>query len=219
MKHEEIAMLAAEVGPVVRELLDKATGPLISRIAALEKQIADAPTPRDGKDGARGEKGEAGADGKDGAPGENGAPGRDGLDVADLFKADGGRLIAVLSDGRTKDLGQFVGKDGAPGRDGLGFDDMTLEADEHGRPVAKFSRGDETKSITLAGVYRGVYKAEDDYRKGDSVTFGGSLWTALEDTADRPDGGKGWQLSVKKGRDGKDGEMKAPPEPKPVKVG
>jgi hypothetical protein len=215
----DLERLTDALASLTYRAIEDATAPLIARIADLEKRIDGLPTPQDGKDGARGEKGDPGADGKDGAPGEKGAPGRDGLDVADLFKADGGRLIAVLSDGRTKDLGQFVGKDGAPGRDGLGFDDMTLEADEHGRPVAKFSRGDETKSITLAGVYRGVYKAEDAYRRGDSVTFGGSLWTALEDTADRPDGGKGWQLSVKKGRDGKDGEMKAAPEPKPVKVG
>src|SRR5690606_40120488 len=64
-------------------------------------------------------EGPAGKDGDPGKDGSNGDNGKDGLDVKDLFRADGGKLVAVMSDGSTKDLGKFVGKDGEPGRDGL----------------------------------------------------------------------------------------------------
>lgn len=210
----DLERLTDALASLTYRAIEDATAPLVARIADLEKRIDRLPAQ---KDGERGE------------PGEKGAPGRDGLDVKDLFRADGGRLVAVMSDGTTKDMGQFVGKDGANGRDGrdgrdgvdaLCLDDLTLSYDDDGRAVATFARGEVVKSIVLPGlIYRGVYKAGARYIKGDNVTFGGGLWTALEDTADRPDGGKGWQLSVKKGRDGKDGEMKAAPEPKPVKVG
>ena len=43
------------------------------------------------------------------------------------------------------------------------------------------------------------------------MTWGGSLWTAQDDTAEKPDGSKTWRLAVKKGRDGKDF---AGPQPK-----
>jgi len=142
---------------------------------------------------------------------KDGEPGRDGLDVKDLFRADGGRLVAVMSDGTTKDLGAFVGKDGDPGRDGvdgkdgaagLGFEDMEFVTDDHGRAFAKFQRGDVVKSIRLPGIVdRGPYKTGEDYEKGDAVTYGGSLWIAQEATSDKPDGSKAWRLSVKKGRD------------------
>lgn len=150
-------------------------------------------------------------DGRDGAPGERGEPGRDGLDVKDLFRAEGGRLVAVMSDGTTKDLGCFVGADGKDGRDGadgkdgadgLGFDDMDFGTDDHGRVLAKFQRGDVDKSVRLPGIVdRGPYKSGESYEKGDAVSYGGSLWIAQEVTGDKPDGGKGWRLAVKKGRD------------------
>lgn len=170
----------------------------------LRDQVADflaaIPAPKDGRDGA---------DGRDGEPG---APGRDGLDVKDLFRADGGRLVAVMSDGTTKDLGQFIGtdgKDGAPGRDGLGFEDLEFTEDEHGRPVAKFQRGNVVKSIALPCIIdRGPYRSGETYRKGDAVSYGGSLWIAQGETGERPDGGAGWRLAVKKGRDGRDTEAK-----------
>lgn len=154
-----------------------------------------------------------GAPGPTGAPGAKGDPGRDGLDVKDLFRADGGRLVAVMSDGTTKDLGVFVGRDGKDGEngepgsngaDGIGFDEVSLEIGADGRPVAKFQRGDIVKSVTLPCIIdRGVYRAGEAYVKGDAVSFGGSLWIAQKDTAEKPETGEGWRLAVKKGRDGK----------------
>lgn len=172
-------------------------------VDAIAKAAAQMiPTPKDGSPGRDGQPG------KDGAAGEKG---RDGLDVKDMFRADGGRLVAVMSDGTTKDLGVFVGKDGDPGRDGvdgrdgadgIGFEDMTFETDEHGRVIAKFQRGDVIKSVRLPGIVdRGPFRVGEGYEKGDAVSYGGSLWIAQEPTGDKPDGSKAWRLAVKKGRD------------------
>ncbi|MBN8292823.1 hypothetical protein JI664_12685 [Rhodobacter sp. NTK016B] len=183
-------------------------------LPSLEKRVdqylASIPAPKDG------------VDGKDGAPGERGEPGRDGLDVKDLFRAEGGRLVAVMSDGRTKDLGVFVGadgrdgadgKNGSDGRDGLGFDDLTFEISETGRPMAKFSRGGEVKTVSLPGIIdRGQFNAAAAYEKGDAVSYGGSLWLAQEDgVTGKPGSGDGWRLAVKKGRDGRDASVKKVP--------
>lgn len=203
---------AKAFGAELAGIVKAATAPLIARIEELEAQVKEdkpvgvsveevikaIPVPENGKDGEPGERG------------EKGEPGRDGLDVKDLFRADGGKLIAVMSDGTTKDLGVFVGadgKDGDPGKDGadgLGFEDMDFETDEHGRVTAKFQRGDIVKSVRLPGIVdRGPYRAAETYIKGDAVSYGGSLWIAQDDTSDKPDGGKGWRLAVKRGRDGK----------------
>lgn len=180
-------------------------------LPALEKQVADflaaIPAPQDGKDGV---------DGKDGAPGEKGDPGRDGLDVKDMLRADGGRLIAVMSDGTTRDLGVFVGKDGEPGKDGkhgqngLGFEDLSFEIAETGRAVAKFQRGDKLKTIALPGIVdRGTFTDGEIYDRGDAVSWGGSLWIAQANgVKGKPEADKGWRLAVKRGRDGRDTEAK-----------
>ena len=249
---------AKAFGAELADIVKTATAPLLRRIDQLEKQLADMPAVRDGKDGADGrngvdgkdganvmlddvlptlkdqvadylaaipapQDGKDGVDGKDGTDGEMGDPGRDGengrdgLDVKDLFRADGGRLVAVMSDGTTKDLGEYVGKDGAPGadgkngadgKDGFGFDDLTFEQTGERSAVLRFAKGEHVKefAITLPGfVDRGVWKDAEEYHPGDGVTYGGSFWIAQAGADGRPDTGKGWRLAVKKGRDGKDG--------------
>ena len=194
---------------------DGASVSLDDVLPALKEQVAEylsgIPAPQDGKDGANGK------DGADGRDGEKGDPGRDGLDLKDLFRADGGRLVAVMSDGTTKDLGEYVGKDGAAGangkdgadgRDGFGFDDLTFEQTGERSAVLRFAKGERVKefAITLPGfVDRGVWKDAEEYQPGDGVTYGGSFWIAQAGADGRPDTGKGWRLAVKKGRDGKDG--------------
>jgi hypothetical protein len=125
--------------------------------AALPDTVAkhfEANPVRNGKDGDPGRDGDRG---DPGTPGKDGDPGRDGLDVKDLFRADGGRLVAVMSDGTTKDLGEFVGKDGTngtngkDGRDGLGFDDCEIEIAD-GIVTHKFIRGDVSSSTSGSGV-------------------------------------------------------------------
>jgi hypothetical protein len=66
------------------------------------------------------------------------------------------------------------------------------------------------KTIPLPSiVYRGVWKAQD-YDLGDCVTKDGSTWIAVgkPDHADVPGTSKMWQMSVRKGRDGRD-ELRA----------
>lgn len=156
-----------------------------------------------------------GPQGDPGKPGEVGTPGRDGLDVKDMFRAEGGRVVAVMSDGTTRDLGVVVGKDGVPGRDGkdglpgldgVGFDDLDLiEADDG--VFLRFTRGEQVKSFRLPIVIDcGVYREGKTYHRGNGVTWAGSFWIAQEETQEKPDSGKGWRLSVKRGRDGKDGK-------------
>lgn len=159
---------------------------------------------------------------KDGEPGKDG---RDGLDVKELFRAEGGKLMAVMSDGTTRDLGQFVGKDGEPGKDGkdgepgkdgkdgFGFDNLDLAVEDTGVKL-RFMRGEHAKEFLLPIVMdQGVYKAGNVYRKGNGVTWAGSFWIAQKDTDEKPGDGDSWRLAVKKGRDGRDG--KSPPSAPP----
>ena len=76
-------------------------------------------------DGAPGADGRDGINGKDGADGLNG---KDGADVKELLIDRDGCLVATLSDGRMKTLGNVMGHDGQPGRDGQDADIAAIEA-------------------------------------------------------------------------------------------
>lgn len=54
--------------------------------------------------------------------------------------------------------------------------------------------------------YRDVWRAENSYREGHLVTFGGSIWHCNQTgTTAKPDGtSDDWTLAVKRGRDGRD---------------
>jgi len=164
-------------------------------------------------------------------------PGKDGVGLGGGLIDRDGHFILTLTDGSTRDLGLIVGKDVDPadierrikelfdavpkpknGVDGLGFEDLTVEEREDGLWL-RFARGEIVKEFPLhAPYYRGVYVDGVTYRRGNCVTWGGCTWIAQdEETTEKPGTGKGWQLSVKKGRDGKDGEMKPLRDPK-VKV-
>lgn len=165
---------------------------------------------------------------------------KDGADVAGGTIDRDGHLIITLSNGQTKDFGLVVGRDGIDadmsalersivekvgaiplpkdGLDGVGFDDMDFEVREDGCYLVWF-KGETVKEARLPiPVDRGVYKEGQTYRKGDGVTWGGSFWFAQEETTEKPDSGKGWRLSVKKGRNGKDGILKPAPKTEPVKI-
>ena len=139
-------------------------------------------------------------------------------------------MVVTLSNGLIRDCGRVVGrngKDGAPGkdgRDGFGFDDMTEELADDGRTIIRrYSRGEDVREFRhkLAVVlYRGVWKEGQSYDAGDNVTWGGHSWIAKEDTDAKPEPNGGpWILHVKRGRDGKDGMLKAEKPKEPVKVG
>jgi hypothetical protein len=102
------------------------------------------------------------------------------------------------------------GRDGARGADGLGFDDLQLEFDGERRVTFKLINGERVKVLPTVvmpcQIYRGVYRPETSYERGDTVSSGGSIWCSKTDTFEKPGNGcKDWQLACKHGRDGRDG--------------
>ncbi|KAB2680332.1 hypothetical protein [Brucella pseudintermedia] len=172
--------------------------PLIA--SEVEKRVSELPKPKDGKDG------------------------RDGLDVKDLFRAEGGILVATMSDGRVKELGRFVGEKGEPGKDGadgLGFDDLTVEYDGEKNFAFKFIKGERVKQFdfTLPVVLdRGIFTNGKEYTPGDGVTWAGHYWIAQTKTKSKPGGGDDWRIAVKRGRDGKTFTVKVGEQKSPVSL-
>jgi hypothetical protein len=172
---------------------------------------------KDGRDGAPGKDGEPGQRGADGTKGD---PGRDGLDVKDLFRADGGRLVAVLSDGTTKDLGEFVGKDGKDGlngKDGADFTECEIDYDGERTITIRSGAATITKTVPIP-LDRGYYREGMASEKGDIVTHDGNAWIAQRDTKAKPcRESADWRMLARRGRDGRDG-IDAKPAPGPVKL-
>lgn len=146
-----------------------------------------------GEQGAPGPSGRDGADGVPGSAGADGIDGRDGKDgagIADAFVGRDGELVLTYDDGRVKNLG------------------------------AGFARGINAEAIAemvrraVADLHKGVWEP-GAYCKGDQVTYGGSLFIAVADTAasDRPTASEAWTLAVKRGRDGKDATPSKAPRP------
>lgn len=133
------------------------------------------------------------------------------VSVTSAFIDRDGKLVLTCSDGSTKDLGVVVGKDaeGKPGTDGLGFDDLDVIHDGERGITFRFAKGDRVKEFAFVlpvVIDRGVWAEgkEGGYAKGDGVTWAGSFWISQkDDNGDKPDGGDGWRLSVKRGRDAK----------------
>lgn len=66
----------------------------------------------------------------------------------------------------------------------------------------------EARIVELEGQgvrYCGVFQSAMAYKRGDLVTFDGSMWVALRNVVvEKPGASESWQLCVKRGRDGKD---------------
>lgn len=231
---DDLAQIRAAI-PTPQELPD---------ISALVKEaVAAIPAPQDGKsvtlDDVRPliEEGIAATAAALPAP-------KDGCGIKNLLIDRAGNLVATMDDGRIADLGPVVGKDAdvaalekfitekidalpkpRDGKDGFSLKDFDATLMEDGRTVLlSFEQGDQSYKVELGFpvmVYRGVFKDGQTYARGDTVTWGGSLWHCdAEETTDKPDGAeKHWTLATKRGRDGKDATAKTAPEPKPLKVG
>lgn len=216
----ELAPLQERIATTEAELAElKAIAP---KDGAPGKDGADGAPGRDGEHGKEGTPGIDGAPGRDGAAGEkglDGAPGRDGIDgksgvgLAGVLKDHEGVVVFTLTDGSIVKLGRFDGIDGKDGKDGA----PGRDADPEFIRSAVQDEVQKQAMAPLATAYKGVWKPET-YKNGDVVTWGGSLWLAKADTEAKPETNDAWVLIVKRGRDGKDGEMKAPAEPKPVKL-
>ena len=153
----------------------------------------------DGKDGINGKDGRDGIDGKDGAIGLNGKDGINGIDGKDGRDGMPGR------DG----IAGNPGRDGKDGKDGIDFSELNEFYEDDGRVLVRqwISASGEIKKefrhVTAAPLFRGIWQ-QRDYQRGDQVTHNGSQWIALADTGNKPgDPNSGWQLTVKRGRDGK----------------
>jgi hypothetical protein len=211
-----------DVHEVVRELIacDEIKTILDPMTAeAVAKHMAENPV-QHGKDGAPGRDGKDGERGPQGDKGMDGSNGRDGLDVKDLFRADGGRLVAVLSDGTTRDLGEFVGKDGRDGlngNDGADFTDCTIDYDGERTITIRSGSATITKTVPIP-IDRGYYREGMASEKGDIVTHDGNAWIAQRDTKAKPcRESADWRMLARRGRDGRDG-IDAKPAPGPVKL-
>jgi hypothetical protein len=268
MSTTAMVAMTKEIFEKVHADIRRALAPVTSRIDALERTIAELPTPNDGAPGPAGPAGERGADGRDGIDGADGAPGvpgergpqgekgADAVVTAEMWTealAANPDLVARALEANPHLIAKHVesyikqnppapgrdgrdglpgvpgakgldGKDGANGRDGadaLDLDDFEVEAKDGGRElVFRLKRADRVieRSVTTAvPLDRGVYRAGESYRKGDTVTWGGSAWIAQRDTDAKPETDDSWRLSVKRGRDGKDG-VNGKDYTKPVKV-
>jgi hypothetical protein len=112
------------------------------------------------------------------------APGKDAdpVDLDEVAKR-AAALIPVPVDG----------KDGADGKDGIATrDELNAIVEE---------RFADIQTRTLADIYRGVFKTDGRYARGDTATFGGGLWLALADGSDKPGTSDQWRLIVKRGAD------------------
>jgi integrin beta 3 len=171
--------------------------------------------------GQDGREGVDGKDGQDGAPGEKGQDGADGVGLAAALIDKAGDLVITTTKGEAIRLGKVEGRDGKdgapgdpgqkgdPGRDGLDLTHFDTSLSEDGRVLTLSLESDEIKvthELELGGmIYRGVFSDDQAYVKGDTVTWGGSLYIAKGPTSEKPDASKEWALAAKKGRDGRDG--------------
>ena len=168
----------------------------------------------DGKDGRDGKDGVAGHDGEKGERGESGVAGKDGLDVKDMLRSADNRLIAVMSDGTTRDLGVCVGEDGRDGKDGRdGVDGKSYEGHEIAydavthEGVIRAPNGQETRFPLPGIIGRGYWRDGLRAKTGEAWTHDGTLWIAKRDNDSKPcTGNDDWFIGARKGRDGERGK-------------
>lgn len=186
----------------------------------VKSVIEKMPTPKDGKDGADGlsvDKKEVIDEVLKAIPApKNGENGKDGTSVSvDDLKPILDANIAkwqldferIAFDTMQKAVNNFPKPEkGEKGQDGFGID--SFEQTDERTVKAVFKRGDEfiEKEFKFpAVIYKGVYQ-KGLWQEGDAVTYAGSLWIAKRDTEDTPSQSDAWQLSVKRGANGKDAD-------------
>lgn len=129
---------------------------------------------------------------------------KDGLGLAGALIDRAGQLVVTLTNGETKALGPVVG---GKGDDGLGFDDLSVEYDGERGFSLVFAKGEAERVFSFElpmMIDRGVFADGKEYRAGDTVTFGGSIWIAQKSQPDgKPGLSEDWRLAVKKGRNAK----------------
>lgn len=159
------------------------------RMLRMEAQVAARLAAlRDGVDGEKGERGEAGAKGEPGERGDNGERGEKGErgeDGAQGEKGDRGEA------GQPGERGE-KGDRGEPGEPGA--------AGERGPPGEK---GDQGPLGKLPRVRH--WKPDSVFYDGDVVHHEGGTYQALKDTSHRPGSSEDWICLAASGLDGRDG--------------
>lgn len=193
----------------------------------INREIEKLPTPK----GEKGDKGDQGKDGKSVSLDEillemkneiarqvmKIDPPKDGKDAIELeiqpsvdFQKSYPRGIYACHKGGVirsykstqEDHGWEVVLNGVAGVTQKQVDERTVEI------VTEMTDGKkETAKFSYpAMIYRGIWKDETKYTRGDTVTFGGSLWHCDNPTEEEKPGtvnnSKCWTLCAKKGRDG-----------------
>ncbi len=70
---------------------------------------------------------------------------------------------------------------------------------------AKLATVEAAGTKTIADSYDGVFRRGASYERGRIVTWDGSMWVAIRDTANEPGhDDSGWRLCVKRGRNARD---------------
>jgi len=172
--------------------------------------------------GERGEKGDRGDRGEQGIAGQRGADGSNGQDgasvtpeqVRDLMRqrfAEWALEFEREAEKRQRDAMGLVPlpRDGTPGRDGrdgVGLDDFEFEAelvDDRALHLTLSAGGREKRCVLRLPVIvdRETWRAEQQYERGDAVTFGGQIYIARADTKARPGDSGDWRLAVRRGKD------------------
>ncbi len=211
VQHREMVTLIAAIGDRITSC-ESDMSACMGQMSVLAAKIDAMPAPmagkdgvdgKDGRDGAQGPAGERGDRGSDGVAGAMGPAGEKGMDGRD---GQPGVPGAAGRDGASGERGE-KGQDGAAGRDGTLEGATVAQIGDRGFEILR-ADGSRLGVLELpVPLYRGVYAAGTGYVKGDTVTYGGSMWIARDVTTDKPgDGATAWQLAVKAGRDGKEGK-------------
>lgn len=206
----------------VKPLVDEAVKGI--DLSHLEQMIQDAidaiPEVKDGVDGKDGENGKDGKDGADGRDGTDGKDGKDGVDglspTADEVAKSMEHIFAKWAFDFERKADAVLEKaiDRMPkpkdGRDAIDIDGFDMVLGDDDRTVTVSLKRGETiieKSIKVPNIIdKGVFKHNQEYEKGDAVTFGGCLWICQEKTSkNEPSSASDvWRLAVKRGRDGRE---------------
>lgn len=197
-----------DVQPMIQELVRNA--------------VAEIPTPKDGKDFdpsmLKQLVEQAVSDAVSAMPAAE--PGKDGADGRDALALE---ILPFIDEEKSYPRGSYATHNGGLWRayekthgmrgweclvDGVaGIDIQQSEQRCFTLKVNRTSGTSETKSFDVpVMIYQGVFKSDQEYLPGDTVTWGGSLWHCDERTQDKPGeaGSKGWTLAAKRGRDGRD---------------
>ena len=226
--------LGTQIAAMVRAFVEPKVKAIGDQVAALEQKLAALPEPKDGEPGPAGspgepgEKGEPGAQGNPGERGEKGDKGDDGrhgTDGRDALELD---VLSMIDTEKSYRRGTFASHKGGlwrATRTTTGLDGWECIVD--GITQVKAEMLDKSLSLTVTRssgavdaypfdvpliVYKGIFREGENYKPGDTVTWGGSLWHCNIATDSKPDGvtKEGsiqgiWTLATKRGRDGKDG--------------